>query len=338
MLALLPAIAFALVEAVSVLANDVRAHDNTGGTALPGPVFCGAQQFGTDPVVARRFIHHESKHDGFLHDELRVDAHRYEANDFRIVLSHENGRFRVESMQPSGNELYSRRISELREQRGKALGIVWRAGPNLNYARMIAHRRELPPRLDELPRWRPRTEKENRSGLGRDRRGYKLPVAKTLNDLFYETLRDMYYAEKKILRTLPKLAKVVNSSDLSEAFLHHRDETEGQVERLEGVFELIGKSARGKTCDAIDGILEEGSGIIEDFKGTPALDAGLLAGAQAVEHYEISRYGTLITWAKELGLPEGANLLKTTLDQEINADKLLTKIAVKAVNLAARDK
>lgn len=163
-------------------------------------------------------------------------------------------------------------------------------------------------------------------------------MTKTLDDLFYETLRDMLYAEKKILRTLPKLAKAVNSSELSDAFMHHRDETEGQVERLEGVFELIGKTARGKTCDAIDGILEEGSGIMEDFKGNPALDAGLLAGAQAVEHYEISRYGTLITWAKKLGLPEGADLLKTTLEQEINTDKLLTRIAEKAVNEAARGK
>lgn len=161
-------------------------------------------------------------------------------------------------------------------------------------------------------------------------------MVKTLNDLFYETLRDMYYAEKKILRTLPKLARAVNSDDLREAFLHHRDETKGQVERLEGVFEIIGKSARGKTCDAIDGILEEGDGVMADFKGNPALDAGLLAGAQAVEHYEISRYGTLITWAKELGFPEGASLMKTTLEQEVNADKLLTKIAKQAVNDAAR--
>ena len=163
-------------------------------------------------------------------------------------------------------------------------------------------------------------------------------MSKTLDDLFYETLRDMLYAEKKILRTLPKLARAVNSNELRDAFMHHRDETEGQVERLEGVFELIGKSPRGKTCDAIDGILEEGSGIMEDFKDNPALDAGVLAGAQAVEHYEISRYGTLITWAKELGLSEGATLMATTLEQEVNADKLLTKIAVRAVNEAGRAK
>jgi ferritin-like metal-binding protein YciE len=160
-------------------------------------------------------------------------------------------------------------------------------------------------------------------------------LIKTLSDLFYETLRDMFYAEKKILRTLPKLAKAVNSDDLREAFLHHRDETEGQVERIERVFEIIGKPARGKTCDAIDGILEEGNGVMAEFKGNPALDAGLLAGAQAVEHYEISRYGTLIAWAKVMRLSEAPALLQETLEQEVKADELLTKIAKKAVNAAA---
>ena len=160
-------------------------------------------------------------------------------------------------------------------------------------------------------------------------------LLKTLNDLFYETLRDMYYAEKKILRTLPKLARAVNSDELREAFLHHREETEGQVERIERVFDLIGKTARGKTCDAIDGIIEEGNGVMEDFKGNPALDAGLLAGAQAVEHYEISRYGTLIAWAKQMTLAEAAALFQETLEQEVRTDELLTKIAKKAVNAAA---
>lgn len=160
-------------------------------------------------------------------------------------------------------------------------------------------------------------------------------MIKTLSDLFYETLRDMFYAERKILRTLPKLAKAVNSDELREAFLHHRDETEGQVERIERVFEIIAKPARGKTCDAIDGILEEGNGIMEDFKGTPALDAGILAGAQAVEHYEISRYGTLIAWAKQMRLSKVPDLLQETLEQEVKADELLTKLAKKAVNAAA---
>ncbi|HEY1883055.1 MAG TPA: ferritin-like domain-containing protein [Candidatus Cybelea sp.] len=160
-------------------------------------------------------------------------------------------------------------------------------------------------------------------------------LLKTLKDLFYETLRDMYYAEKKILRTLPKLARAVNSDELREAFLHHRDETEGQVERIERVFDLIGKTARGKTCDAIDGIIEEGNGVMEEFKGNPALDAGLLAGAQAVEHYEISRYGTLIAWAKQMTLAEAVDLFQETLEQEVRTDELLTKIAKKAVNAAA---
>ncbi len=160
-------------------------------------------------------------------------------------------------------------------------------------------------------------------------------MTKTLSDLFYETLRDMFYAERKVLRTLPKLAKAVKSEELREAFLHHRDETEGQVERIERIFEIIGKPARGKTCDAIDGILEEGNGVMEDFKGNPALDAGLLAGAQAVEHYEISRYGTLIAWAKEMRLSKAPDLLQETLDQEVKTDELLTKLAKKAINAAA---
>jgi ferritin-like metal-binding protein YciE len=163
----------------------------------------------------------------------------------------------------------------------------------------------------------------------------RLDVIKTLSDLFYETLRDMFYAERKILRTLPKLARAVNSAELREAFLHHRDETEGQVERIERVFEIIGKPARGKTCDAIDGILEEGNEVMEDFKGNPALDAGLLAGAQAVEHYEISRYGTLIAWAKEMRLSKAPDLLQETLEQEVKTDELLTKLAKKAINAAA---
>ncbi len=169
-------------------------------------------------------------------------------------------------------------------------------------------------------------------------RNERLAVIKTLNDLFYETLRDMFYAEKKILRTLPKLAKAVKSDELREAFLHHRDETEGQVERIERVFDIIGKPARGKTCDAIDGILEEGNEVMKDFKGNPALDAGLLAGAQAVEHYEISRYGTLIAWAKVMRLSEAPDLLQETLEQEVKTDELLTKIAKKAVNAAATAK
>jgi len=121
---------------------------------------------------------------------------------------------------------------------------------------------------------------------------------KELKDLFLDTLKDIYFAEKKILSALPKMAKAAQSPKLKAAFEKHLAETEGQVDRLEQVFELIGKPARGKTCPAIDGILEEGSEILSEYKGAPSLDAGLVGAAQAVEHYEIARYGTLIAWAK----------------------------------------
>jgi ferritin-like metal-binding protein YciE len=125
---------------------------------------------------------------------------------------------------------------------------------------------------------------------------------KKLDDLFHETLKDIYFAEKKILETLPKMAKAAHSEELKAAFEKHHGETEGHVERLEQVFAAIKQKPQGKTCAAIMGITDEGAEIIQDYKGSPALDAGLLAAAQAVEHYEISRYGTLRTWAAELGL------------------------------------
>src|SRR5215468_7226191 len=124
---------------------------------------------------------------------------------------------------------------------------------------------------------------------------------KTLDELFHDTLRDIYYAEKKILSALPKMAKAAHSPDLKAAFEKHQRETDGQIDRLDKVFEIIEAPARGKKCEAIEGILDEGKEIMDEYKGSPALDAGLLAAAQAVEHYEISRYGTLRTWAEELG-------------------------------------
>lgn len=159
--------------------------------------------------------------------------------------------------------------------------------------------------------------------------------AKMLADLFHETLKDIYFAENKILKTLPKMAKAAQSRDLKAAFTKHERETRGQVKRLEGVFKILGKPVRGKTCAAINGITEEGAEIMKDFKGMPALDAGLLAAAQAVEHYEISRYGTLKTWAEELGMPDAARLLKQTLDEESATDKALTAIAKTVVNVEA---
>ena len=158
---------------------------------------------------------------------------------------------------------------------------------------------------------------------------------KILNDLFHDTLKDIYYAEKKILATLPKMAKAAQNDELTAAFEKHRAETERQVERLEQVFALIDKKAQGKTCDAIIGITDEGAEIIKEYKGSPALDAGLIAAAQAVEHYEISRYGTLRTWAEELGLNDAASLLQETLDEEKATDEALTKIAESVVNQEA---
>lgn len=158
---------------------------------------------------------------------------------------------------------------------------------------------------------------------------------KDLNDLFLDTLKDIYFAEKQIYKALPKMAKTANSEDLRAAFEKHYAETEGQIERLEQIFESLGKAARGKTCDAIEGILSEGKEIMEEYKDTPALDAGLLAAAQAVEHYEISRYGTLKTWAAVLGHKDAVRLLDETLSEEKKTDSDLTKLASSVVNAKA---
>ena len=158
---------------------------------------------------------------------------------------------------------------------------------------------------------------------------------KKLDELFHDTLKDIYFAEKKILSTLPKMAKAAQSEELKAAFEKHRGETEGQIERLEQVFAIIGEKPRGKTCAAIVGITDEGAEIMEEYKGSPALDAGLLAAAQAVEHYEISRYGTLRAWAEELGLNEAVELLQETLQEEEATDEALTEIAKSAINQRA---
>ncbi len=160
-------------------------------------------------------------------------------------------------------------------------------------------------------------------------------TTKTLENLFHDTLKDVYFAEKKILKALPKMAKAAQAPDLQAAFEKHYSETEGQIERLEEVFEILGKKPQGKTCPAIEGIIEEGEEIMEEYKDTPALDAGLLAAAQAVEHYEMSRYGTLKRWAEVLGLPRAVKLLDETLRQETKTDESLTNIADKHVNAEA---
>ena len=158
---------------------------------------------------------------------------------------------------------------------------------------------------------------------------------KQLDELFHDTLKDIYFAEKKILSTLPKMAKAARNPGLKAAFEKHRVETEGHVERLEQVFGMIDKKPQGKTCAAIVGITDEGAEIMEEYKGSPALDAGLLAAAQAVEHYEITRYGTLSTWAEAPDLADAAALLQETLDEEAATDEALTELAEAAVNQEA---
>jgi ferritin-like metal-binding protein YciE len=159
---------------------------------------------------------------------------------------------------------------------------------------------------------------------------------KDLQVLFHETLKDIYFAEKKILSTLPKMAKAAQSEDLKAAFRKHETETEEHVARLEKVFEEIDEKPRGKTCDAIMGIIEEGQEIMKEFKGASALDAGLLAATQAVEHYEIARYGSLKTWAAELGLNQAVKLLEKTLAEEKKTDEALTQLAESEVNQHAQ--
>ena len=155
---------------------------------------------------------------------------------------------------------------------------------------------------------------------------------KHLSELFHDTLKDIYFAEKKILSALPKMAKAAQSPKLKAAFEKHLAETETQVERLDQVFASIDETPKGKTCDAIMGIIEEGKEIMDEYKGMPALDAGLIAAAQAVEHYEISRYGTLKTWANEMGYKDAVKLLDETLQEEKNTDSNLSQLAESEVN------
>jgi ferritin-like metal-binding protein YciE len=162
-----------------------------------------------------------------------------------------------------------------------------------------------------------------------------MPATKSLHDLFVNLLRDMYYAEKQILKALPKMAKKADSDELRQAFEHHLKETEGQVQRLEQIFALCDLKPSGKTCHAIKGILEESEEDMKDAKAPDVLDAGMIADAQAVEHYEIARYGTMIAWATQLGMEEAARLLQQTIDQEYDADMLLTDLAEGRLNRQA---
>ena len=158
----------------------------------------------------------------------------------------------------------------------------------------------------------------------------------TLDALFEDGLRDMYYAEKKLVKTLPKMAKKASSEELADAFNFHKTETEGHVERLEKVFEMLGKTARAKKCEAMEGLAKEGSHVMDEAEEDGVMDAGLIASAQAVEHYEIARYGTLVAWANQLDMADAASLLEENLAEEKAADEKLTSIAETVNPMAER--
>ena len=163
-------------------------------------------------------------------------------------------------------------------------------------------------------------------------------IERTLSDLFLAQLKDIYYAEKKSFRTLPKMVKAAQVPELKQAFTAHREETQGQIERLEQVFEMLGKRPQTKPCEAINGIVAEGEETIEDFGESAAIDTGLVAAGQAVEHYEMARYGALIAWAGQLGMSEAAALLNQTLQEEMKAERLLTQIAKRKADQTAATK
>jgi ferritin-like metal-binding protein YciE len=154
----------------------------------------------------------------------------------------------------------------------------------------------------------------------------------SLDDLFMHFLQDVYYAERQLLKALPKMAKSAQAPALKDAFTSHRDETVHQVERLEEVFEHLGKRAKGVPCEAIKGLIEEAEEVIGESDAGPVRDAGLVACGQAVEHYEMARYGALIAWAQTMGHNDIVSLLQQTLDEEKKADKLLNDLAIKQVN------
>ncbi|WP_173933559.1 ferritin-like domain-containing protein [Chelativorans sp. Marseille-P2723] len=159
--------------------------------------------------------------------------------------------------------------------------------------------------------------------------------SRTLENLMLDTLKDIYSAEKQVLRVLPKMGKAARSEELKKALENHRKETEKQIERLEKVFETLDKTPRGKTCEAMQGLVAEGEEIMEEFSDSDALDAGLVSANQSIEHYEIARYGTLRTWARQLGMDEAVKLFEENLEEEKKADALLTKLAEQEANQKA---
>jgi ferritin-like metal-binding protein YciE len=162
-----------------------------------------------------------------------------------------------------------------------------------------------------------------------------MATTKTMKDLLLTFMQDVYYAERQILKALPKMAKASGSEELKNALLHHREETQGQVDRLQKAFEALGKRARGITCEAINGLIEEGEEVIEEFPEGHVRDAGIVACAQAVEHYEMARYGTIVAWAKAVGADDVARLMQETIEEEKKADTTLNQLARREINQQA---
>jgi ferritin-like metal-binding protein YciE len=158
---------------------------------------------------------------------------------------------------------------------------------------------------------------------------------KNLQALFVHSLKDIYFAEQQILKNLPTLIQAAESDELKAAFETHRTETQGQIKRIEQIFEIVGEKPQGVPCEAINGILKEGQEMMETFRGGEAFEAGLIAAAQAIEHYEISRYGTLRAWAEQLDMPEVAELIEQSLEEETDTDELLSEMAEGSINQEA---
>ena len=167
----------------------------------------------------------------------------------------------------------------------------------------------------------------------------KVATMENFQSLFEHFLKDIYYAERQIMKALPKMAKAAQSPELKQAFTLHREQTQGQIDRLQQVFESLGKRAQSVTCEAIQGLIEETEELLEEHKEPSAIrDAGLIACGQAVEHYEMARYGSLVAWAKAAGFTEAAKLLQETLDEEKQTDQLLNNLANGKINDQAAQK
>ncbi|MGK7861186.1 ferritin-like domain-containing protein [Falsiroseomonas sp. E2-1-a4] len=194
--------------------------------------------------------------------------------------------------------------------------------------RIFGHRQKLRPGAA--------FQSSGRRGDARLGSGDATMAMKTMDDLFLMTLKDIYYAERQLLKALPKMARAAQNDELKQAFKDHKEQTEGQVERLQQVFQILGKRAQGVTCEAIQGLIQEAEELLEEAPEPSAVrDAGLIASGQAVEHYEMARYGTLLAWAEAQKKPDIAELLKATLEEEKATDKLLTQMAVKTIHREA---